>query len=239
MLCYKSPLKYFPIKVGKAEISFSNGSFILSHDSKRWMGYNDNTGLQVAEFVMELELAYGHCVTSGLGLGIIQMLLAKNDRVTKVSVYEKNEDVINLFYKIIEMNNADISKIEIINRDADSMENISCDCMFLDHFQDEPEAEIVSRVKNISLKNSAKTLWYWPGSLHFIAYCLSNGKNIGDISYQNWKNKTGINFLPENLTEIHTTDLAELKEKYLTLAPRYNNLQNIQYKNYLKSINDK
>jgi len=223
MLYYKSPLTYFPARIGKAAVTYKNGLYVLSYDNKRWMGYDTNTGLQVSEFSIELDLAHGHCVTSGLGLGIIQTLLAENDKVTKVSVYEKNKDIIDLFYEIIEKNSVDISKIEIHNFDADLIEGISCDCMFLDHFEHEPEQEVISRVRNISLKNSATVLWYWPAASHYITYCLSNTKDIDNSSYQIWKDKTGINFLPTQLTETHITDLLELREKYLKLIPKYNN----------------
>lgn len=214
----KSPLEYFEISKGKARLVKQGDYYNLSHNNRKWMGYHTTNFWQAQEFVVELNLAYGVCVTTGLGLGIIQTLLCSNDKVSKVIVYEKNKDIIDIFYSIIEKNNFDISKIEIINQSADEMKNQICDCLFLDHFEGESETEILDRVSKIEANNTCNLLWYWPAGYHYITFLEKKRKKISLDSYIEWKNYTGLNFLPSIIEENVIENLKYIREVYLKNA---------------------
>ena len=112
MFDIKSPLKYFPIEIGDFSLVHkeSTNSFNLVGKDRGWMGYDYKTHWQANEFYVEIDRAYGVCVTTGLGLGILQCQLCLKENVEKVVVYEKSADVIEIFYKIVEFNNFDTSK---------------------------------------------------------------------------------------------------------------------------------
>lgn len=212
------PLKYFSVEIGKAKLLDNNDWLNLSYGNRTWMGLNKNNLWQAEEFNVELTLANGKCVTTGLGLGIIQTLLCQNQNVDKVVVYEKNQDIIDIFLTVVEKNNFDISKLEIKQTNADEMQGETCNCMFIDHFEGEPEQEILERVRNIEHNNKIKLLWYWPAAHHYIIFTEKKRKPIGIDSYIEWKNYTKLNFLPLNLSDKMIKDVNSLREVYLKNA---------------------
>ena len=232
----KSPLQYFPINVGKAKlIQTNNNSFDLFFDNEGWMGY-ENTHWQAGEFAVELNNAYGKCVTSGLGLGIIQTLLSLNPLVTEVVVYEKHQDIIDMFKIFASHSNFDTSKIKIICQDADTIKDVDCDCLFLDHFETESNKEKIQRVKNIAENNTANFVWFWPASNIYIRYTSQNNVEINDDSFYKWSTSLGIRSFP---TKLSLDIIEELKILYKTEA-FYNNMgsiiNNLDNRNTLLSI---
>lgn len=230
-----SPLQYQSLEHGNARIISSTGGFTLTVNNKSWMGYDPSTGWQATEFIYELGNAYGKVITSGLGLGIIQTLLSQHDKVNKIVVYEKNSDVIELFKKIVDYNKFDISKIEIINQDADTIVNTESDCLFLDHFESEGAEVIISKVRNIANNNKTSKLWFWPGMLYYIKYCEMHRSQLNDSSYHHWKNSLNIPNLPEKLTEKDFDLVHALKNSYLERAkgPANQMLKKFEFRNKL------
>jgi hypothetical protein len=230
------PLKYFSCSSDNTELIVNESNISLLENGQSWMGLNLMNKWQAYEFVFELSEAQGVCVTTGLGLGVIQTLLLQNPKVTKVIVYEKNQNVINIFLQLVEKNNFDISKLEIVNLDADSLNNVHCDCMFLDHFEHESDNEIVSRVKCISEKNTCKLLWYWPGVKHFTKFCISSNIILNNDSFYFWKESIGIKKLPNKLTDLQLKHIRNVRDMYYEQAKnREENFKNI-FKNKLLNL---
>jgi hypothetical protein len=216
MFTVKSPLQYFPINVGDYKLSYDkqNNQYLLFEKDHSWMGYDQNSYWQSTEFYIELSKAKGVCITTGLGLGILQTCLALKEDVTKVIVYEKSLDVIEIFHRIIEFNKFDISKIEIRHGDADNFAEKTCDCLFLDHFSAESEDHIINIVRNLSDNNKADLVWYWPAGHHFIKFALKNNLDIVPETYELWKNYTKIINLPNTFENIIFDYFVELREIY-------------------------
>ena len=225
----KSPITYFPLKVGDTELKKITNGFSLHDSNQSWMGYNLENNWQACEFFIELELAYGKCVTSGLGLGIIQTLLAEKDNVTEVIVYEKNPDVIDMFRILTKKSNIDTSKIVIINEDANTIKNITCDCLFLDHFEHEPFSEIAETVKRIASQNTINLVWFWPAYRGFINYCIDMSKEINENSFSEWTLNLNIDKFPNQMTPHMFNNLNE----YI------NNFWDSRGKNKIESIKHK
>lgn len=199
MFTIKSPLQYFPIEVGNYKLSYdkTNNQYLLFENGYNWMGYDQNSYWQSTEFYIELSKARGVCITTGLGLGILQTHLCLKKDVTKIIVYEKSPDAIAIFHKLIEFNKFDISKIEIRNENADDITGQSCDCLFPDHFSSESEEHVINVVKKLSNNNQADLVWYWPAGHHFIKFSLKNNLEMNSDTYELWKNYTGIKNLPK------------------------------------------
>lgn len=228
----KSLLNYYPIQVGNTRLIFSekDNEYKFYEGNNSWMGYDLNSFWQSTEFSLELKLAKGVCVTTGLGLGIIQTHLLTNPKVSKVVVYEKNPEAIEIFYKIIEYNKFDISNLVIINQDANTMKGENCDCLFLDHYANESEISVIRSVKTISENNEAGVLWYWPAANHLIRFSLTKQLALDNDCYSLWKTYTQIKNLPESLSDIDLELVNELKDIYKTkvqtrLGHRLNELE--------------
>jgi hypothetical protein len=188
--------------------------FVLAEKNHSWMGYDQNSFWQSTEFYIEIERAYGVCITTGLGLGILQAHLCLKKEVSKVIVYEKSNDVVEIFKEIVKFNDFDISKLEIRVGDADTIANQTCDCLFADHFDSEPEDHIMNIVKNLSHHNTVDLVWYWPAGNHFIKYANNFNKPYDRDTYDLWKKYTGIKNLPNNFSDNIYSYFNELQRLY-------------------------
>jgi hypothetical protein len=197
-------LNYQSIKIKSAEIVYSNSIYKLLVDNQQWMSYNPSSKYSAKEQIVEANLAYGNVITTGLGLAIKETLLLINPRVSALTVYEKSSDVVEIFYELCRLNNFNTDKLTIINDDAELIPSYSADCIFLDHYENEPIEEIETRTRAIALKSSCDKFWYWPALSNYFAY-VDQHKHMGinHMSFKLWsmsKNiKNLINKIPRSL----------------------------------------
>ena len=118
-----------------------------------------------------------------------------------------------------------LPKITIKNQDANEIKNEVCDCLFLDHFESDPETYIQAMVRKISDNNQFKTLWYWPAGNHFLKFLAKNGLEISQSSYNRWKEYIEIRNLPDKLDDKTFLYFQELKRIYQTDTPQFSNLR--------------
>jgi hypothetical protein len=203
------PIKYFPAKVGKAELSHTFRGFSLKYDGEEWMSFDPRTEIQAREQFFEIDHAHGVCVTTGLGMGIVQTLLAMKSEVTEVIVYEKNQDMIDLFKILMKTSPIALDKIQIICKDADSLENITCDCLFMDHYEKEPAAEIIERSREIAKRCNSNLTWFWPATKYYVNYVVKNNREFDSESFSDWSKLININNFP---TQINYSDIENFKE---------------------------
>jgi hypothetical protein len=206
------PIKYFPAKVGKAELSYSLRGFSLKYDDEEWMSLDPRTEIQVREQFFEIENAYGVCVTTGLGLGIIQTLLALKPEVTEVIVYEKNQDMIDLFKILMKTSPIALDKIQIICKDADSLENITCDCLFMDHYENESVGEIIERSREIAKRCNSTLTWFWPASKFYVKYVVENSREFDSESFSDWSKSMNINNFPAQISNSDIEIFKQIKQ---------------------------
>lgn len=196
---FKSPLKYFPIKIGNFEVrSGLMYSYGLFTGTDLWMSTHtgDTTDLSI-------EIFYGHgkCITTGIGLAIKESILSLKPEVTEVICYEKNPEIIDLFYRIMRYNNFDHSKIKIIHGDAEDISGLDCDCLFLDHYLCQPDAYIQQSAAKISKNNNGKITWYWPAIRHYISYVDERNLPLTKQTFSDWAKVLNIKNMPCDLSD--------------------------------------
>ena len=84
----------------------------------------------VSELLSQIELARGKVLCTGLGLGIVPLLVANKPEVSEVHVLEYDRNVLNLF----NIQGFDTSKLKIIQADAMSYSDGPFDSILLDHY---------------------------------------------------------------------------------------------------------
>ena len=129
--------------------------------NERWMTFTPKNFEQLFEVYSHYNLAKGHCICTGLGFGLREKWLLSKKEVSKVTIIEKNIDVINYHKKI----NPDlIDQIEVINCDASEYKG-QCDTLLLDHYESEPFLDLdgyFENVKKCSNNIIHDTMWFWP-----------------------------------------------------------------------------
>ena len=128
-------------------------------------------------------VAEGHCVLSGLGLGVLANWVLEKPDVTKVTVIEKSSDVISLNRKLGLLENP---KMEVICSDINLLENISCDVLLLDHYELVTQTFIEQEVKNISERHNHSKLWFFRAEISAYNYFIKVHNQITFHTCSEW-----------------------------------------------------
>lgn len=175
-LCYEKYRKYEPFvyddlslhfdgtvipKVGFFEQDFIFPS--VKEDGRIWMTVTPN---EINTMKEPVSLANGKVLTLGLGLGYFAFSCAEKPEVEKVTVIEKNKDVIQLFNKKILPFFSYPEKIEIIESDGFKfMENptkTDFDFIFCDLWHDVSDGlPMIERLKEYEKNFPSATFRYW------------------------------------------------------------------------------
>jgi hypothetical protein len=176
------------ITIGNARLYKGEGHYYdLTVNGQRWFRYNYKYHTAVKEFNSSYDVAYGHCVLSGLGLGVLPALLLQKPEVKNITVYEINEDVVKL-NKIVGF--VDLNKITVINKSIEEVNNIKCDCLLLDHYEFESENYILNNMKTITNNINYDKVWFWKAEYFILLnYLYGNSKLTLTESYLEWMAK--------------------------------------------------
>lgn len=178
---------------------FENKNFYLMFkNGLRWMAWQPNSFYQAFEVYSHYILAEGHCICTGMGFLVREKWLLTKKEVTKLTVIEKNKEIIDYHNKF----NPDImSQIEVIHSDVYDYEG-ECDTLLIDNFEGDvtlfPHWLYSSKV--ITNKIKSNVMWMWPLE-SILSSCYRNyiGLSLSEI-YYNIKKYFDLNTLPD-LTE--------------------------------------
>lgn len=194
------PLKYFSVKIGDMRVEnntndshyilFSGGNVIMTNDK-----------VDTIDLGIEVYYGYGKCITTGIGLAIKESMLSLKQEVKEIICYEKNRNMIELFYAIMKYNNFDHSKIKVIHGDAENIHNLDCDCLFLDHYTIEDCMQAHRSAAKISKNNNSKITWYWPAIRHYISYVDERNLPLTKQTFSDWAKPLNIKNMPCNLSD--------------------------------------
>lgn len=142
----------------EVKLDESEYTYYLSVNDHKWTTYNIKYHTQAYEVYSHYYFAKGHCICTGLGFGARESWLLNKDGVSKVTVIENSEEVIE-YHKI---NNPDLyNNIEIINTNASEYKG-KCDTLLLDHYEQEHPIEILTDASEILKNIECDTMWFWP-----------------------------------------------------------------------------
>ena len=168
-------------------------AFLLKLNGEKWMVYHPGSLYEEREFTSSVELAYGKCVLSGLGFGILAGMLLENPKVSSITVYEVSKEVIEMN----RLHGESFKKIEVIHKSIRDVRGITCDCLLLDHYEKEKDVVILNDVIAISENIDANCIWFWRAE-PMIQRFKDKGKiaNIEE-AYNLWVTQTGLTNLPK------------------------------------------
>ena len=177
--------------------SSSNGLmiYLLYQDGDQWMCYEPINKKQVFEFYSHWNLAQGHCICTGMGFLLRESWLLSKKEVTKITVIEKNQNIIDYHWK----HNPEIMKhLEVVRMDVYDYRG-SCDTLLIDNFEGAVHLEIMllKSVKQICGNINHKTMWFWP----FELVLKNHYKNFLRLTlseiYEKYRKYYGLNTLPD------------------------------------------
>jgi predicted RNA methylase len=179
----------------KFAIKKENGVWAYTRNDRQYMAWDTGTNRELFELYNHHQLAKGHCICTGLGFLLRESLLLQNPNVTKITVIEIDNDLIQ-YHK--QFNPEIMEKIEIINCDVYSYKG-KCDTLLIDNFEgslEQFEYEFLYSASIISKNITCDVMWFWPLeyilSLHYKHYI---GLNLEQI-YNNIKKYFDLDKLP-------------------------------------------
>lgn len=158
-LGYKPPT-IVPGKYGNVEIVDRGGVYYLYVDGLQWMSYNNRTHEDAYNVYGHYLLAEGHVIVTGLGFGARESWLLSKPEVTKLTILEKNPDVVRYH---VQHNSPFLKdpRVTVLPLPAQEYKG-SCDVLLLDHYETEPMEVMISDAKLVHDNIDSRLFWFWP-----------------------------------------------------------------------------
>lgn len=122
--------------------------------------------LELESSYMFIKYATGRVGVVGLGLGYVVQELAKKDDISEIIVYEKEKEIIDLYYLNFKNNN----KIKIINEDAYKADKESFDFFYVDIYEYKLTSQVVDDYIKFNELHDIDEYLFW-GMEHFLLSC--------------------------------------------------------------------
>ena len=134
-------------------------SYRLSVDGEEWMSYRTKDHDQAYELYSHYDLAKGHCICTGLGFGVRENWLLNKKEVSKVTVIEKNKEVID-YHKYI--NPKFFDDVEVVHMDVYDYKG-KCNTLLLDHYESEASNDmlVLQNSSQVSKNIECDIMWMW------------------------------------------------------------------------------
>jgi len=182
-----SPPKLIPFSNNGIDVIVENNTYFLYENGQQWMSYDTNTHAQALQFFSHYDIAKGHCICTGLGFGVRENWLLKKPGVSKITLIEKNKNIIE-YNKII---NPELMKnVEVINENASDYKG-KCDTLLLDHYESQSPNYILNNVESCVKNIKSQTMWFWP-----LERYISREKDNNLETYKNFAMRYNLFSLP-------------------------------------------
>lgn len=154
---YSSP-KLVPFSRNEIDVVLENNVYFLYENGRQWMSYDTNTHIQALQLFSHYDIAKGHCICTGLGFGVRENWLLKKPDVSKITIIEKNKNIIE-YNKII---NPELMKnAEVVNENVSNYRG-RCDTLLLDHYELQSPDYILNNVEHCIKNIKSQIMWFWP-----------------------------------------------------------------------------
>ena len=165
MLALLQALGYQPPEIragrwGRAEVTQnSRGNYYLHIDGNQWMVYQTNHE-EAYQVFSHYCLAQGHVIVTGMGFGSREQWLLSKPGVTRLTVVEKNPEIIQ-YHRDVGSAWIQDPRVDIQLSDAADFRG-QCDVLLADHYELESFDHILRDVRGLQDRVQCQTLWFWP-----------------------------------------------------------------------------
>lgn len=159
-------------------------TWVLSKDKQIWMSIMP---MELESQSHHANLAYGHVVVCGLGMGVLVWNLLQNPKVTKVTVLEKDKSIIKMFGVYSKGWLHDPSRLDIYNVDAAQFfSGTVIDTLLVDIWANLGDLNAEKDTRKIFKNIPAKQVGWWGQELDWIKRKSFHAQNI-PLSNLVWK----------------------------------------------------
>lgn len=189
---------------GIMEMPIANTIIALNHKNDLWMSVSPR---EIESHAAALHHMHGHTVIMGAGMGISLFNALLNDDVSKVTVIEKDQSVIDIIHELHKFKPWDNwHKVEFVCIDAfDYVPDSKVDFLWIDIWKLLGEEKAQPEVFRIQQNVKAKQVAWWGFELDFIFWMSKDGCDLPatESDYDTWVRSTKMPvFKPENIWEL-------------------------------------
>jgi hypothetical protein len=153
------------LQFGQVSIKKIQEQFLLFIKDEIVMSYDYSTHYQAADIFAQYYLAKGHTIVTGLGLGVREKWILTKKEVSKLTIIENCQEVIEINKQLNPELFSD-PRVEIICEDAHTYKG-SCDVLLLNHYGDLVERKEFNRLVeeniNPTINNIDHTYFWYRG----------------------------------------------------------------------------
>ena len=172
--------------------------------NKPWMSF---TQMELQSHMPHVAVAYGHTVVAGLGMGMYLFNICQKKNVEKITVIERDQDVIDLFMAVAKPQDwVGWEKVRFVVHDALSINTspdleaiIGADYLYVDIWERLFEARALDDMKSIYLALKPDCCSYWGMEGDFGEWCVKNfikmDREGADAAWTQWVKATGIRLI--------------------------------------------
>lgn len=147
-------------------------NWVLREDGRIWMSLSP---MELESQGYQARLAKGHVIVAGLGMGVLAWNLLQNPRVDRITIVEKNEDVVKLMAEALPDLLED-DKTEVVLQDAKTYApTFEADVLIADIWPLLGATEAVADVKLMLANTRVKRVAWW-GQEFDLVYAMMNNK---------------------------------------------------------------
>jgi hypothetical protein len=167
----------------------------LFYDDMTWMSTARD---EIDSQAPHVATAYGHVVVMGAGMGVVLYNLLCMPQVTRVTLVERDPQVIELLRQstgLEEWPGAEKLRIEIVDA-LDYQPAQPVDHLYVDIWATAGEAQVITEMQRIQSQVRARQLGWWGQELHFLDWL--NEAEPGLDTYQAWATEIGLPLIEQD-----------------------------------------
>ncbi len=149
-------------------------TWILSRNGQIWMA---TTPQELESQYFPVQAARGHTLIGGLGLGIALFNIARKPEVSRVTVVERDAEVLELFAALAAPTTWEgWEKVALVHADAKTYApDTPVDLLYVDIWPLLAAREALADTQTIQRRVQAARVAWWGQELDFIAWCAARG----------------------------------------------------------------
>lgn len=160
--------------------------YILKRDGKIWMS---TTAMEAESQQPHIWAARGHTVICGLGMAIALLNIAAKPDVDRVTVIEKDPDVIAAFWHFTDAPSWDgWDKVTIREADAFTVDiDEPIDFLYMDIWPNLGQVEALEETRAVQQRLRPKAVGFWGQEFDFVAWLAAEGIDPDLVTDEDWR----------------------------------------------------
>lgn len=174
------------------------GWVIKKNGKSIWMSI---TPMEIESHLSHINAAYGHTIIAGLGMGFALYNIAAKPEVTKITVLEKDPEIIKLLNRSADWENwlGVKEKVSLVIGDALTYKpEHQIDFLYADIWPKLGDYNALTDTIKMQNNINASLVGYWGQEWDFVSFCQKNNEFPNSVSYRRFAQKNNLPLIEQH-----------------------------------------